>query len=308
MEALEDVLAAQSIMAMADLGRFDVALTAYGCTCLTAGSVRYFVSGQAQMVQNYLRSRQLSGEAPTAICRQQRYIPNHAGTVYAEERKLKFDLALKLQSDYPQQDLALLNRLAQTLNNDAAFPLLEAWRQELIGLFSADQLLLYKETLQEAYIAKKLTVSHYTMLLWWVTDQLRQVEDDILLPGPGKKTFWGFAVLTPEGHFQEYVINANYPAIVQSRTELLTRGLTATPLWQKTLLMPPKIAPYMLREPFLQELSGCLNQDYLALCAQLQQLPSPVSYADYQMAQQKMTSPHCQKLLHTYAHLWNITQ
>ncbi len=67
MEVLEDVLAAQSIMAMADLGRFDVALTAYGCACLTGGSVRYFVSGQAQMVQDYLRSRQLSGETPTAM-------------------------------------------------------------------------------------------------------------------------------------------------------------------------------------------------------------------------------------------------
>ncbi len=306
MEVLEDVLAAQSIMAMADLGRFDVALTAYGCACLTGGSVRYFVSGQAQMVQDYLRSRQLSGETPTAICRQQRYIPSHAGTIYAEERKLKFDLALKMQADYPRQDLALLNHLAQTANSDEAFPLLDAWRLALIGRFSADHLLLYKQTLQEAYIAKKLTASHYTMLLQWVTDQLRQVEDEILLPGPGKKTFWGFAVLMPEGRFQEYVINANYPAVVQSRTKLHTQGLMVTPLWQKTLLMPPKSAPYMLREPFLQELSSCLSQDYLTLFAQLQQLPSPVSSENYQTAQQKMSSPHCQKLLHTYGHLWNI--
>ena len=147
MEVLEDVLAAQSIMAMADLGRFDVALTAYGCACLTGGSVRYFVSGQAQMVQDYLRSRQLSGETPPAICRQQRYIPSHAGTIYAEERKLKFDLALKMQADYPRQDLALLNHLAQTANSDEAFPLLDAWRLALIGRFSADHLLLYKPTL-----------------------------------------------------------------------------------------------------------------------------------------------------------------
>lgn len=306
MEIVEDVLAARSIMEMADLGRFDVALTAYGCACLEAGHVRYFVSAHAQMVHDYIRRSQLAQALPTDICCQIRYIPDHAGTVYAEERKLKFDLALKLQQDYPQTDLTVLAELAQTAHNDAAYPLLAAWQQDLIGLFSADQLLLFKETLQETFIAKKLTAAHYTTLLHWVEDQLRQVENEILLPGEGKKTFWGFAALTPDGQPQEYAINANYPAIMQRRSQLAAQGLLVSPLWQKTLPLPPKCAPYMLRQPFTQQLKTCLNSSYLTLLTQIYQLPSPIAPEDYVQAASCLTSSETRKLHQVYGHLWGL--
>ena len=75
MDVSKDVLAARSVMEMADLGRFDVALNVYGCACLTNGRVRYFVSSHAQMVHDYIRKSQLAQALPTDICCQIRYIP-----------------------------------------------------------------------------------------------------------------------------------------------------------------------------------------------------------------------------------------
>ena len=306
MDVSKDVLAARSVMEMADLGRFDIALNVYGCACLSEGHMHYFVSPHAQMVHDHIRKSQLAQALPTDISTQIRYIPDHAGTVYAEERKLKFDLALKLQQDYPQAELAVLAEFAQMANNDEAYPLFTAWQQDLIGLFSADQLLLFKATLQETYIAKKLTAPHYTALLAWAETQLRQVEDEILLPGEGKKTFWGFAALTPEGLPQEYAVNANYPAIMKQRSQLAAQGLIVSPLWQKTLLLPPKCPPYTLRQPFVQALKAALNDDYLARLAQLHQLPSPIPSEAYAQAASRLSSPEMLRLYQVYGRLWGL--
>lgn len=306
MDVSKDVLAARSVMEMADLGRFDVALTVYGCACLSEGHMHYFVSPHAQMVHDHIRKSQLVHALPTAMDCLIRYIPDHAGTVYAEERKLKFDLALKLQQDHPQAELAVLAELAQIANNDTAYPLLSAWQYDLIGQFSADQLLLFKATLQETYIAKKLSEGHYQQLLHWTDDQLRQVEDEILLPGAGKKTFWGFAALTAEGLPQEYAVNANYPAIMKQRSQLAAQRLVVSPLWQKTLLLPPKCAPYTLRQPFLQALKAALNDDYLARLAQLHQLPSPIPPEVYAQAASRLSSPEMLRLHQVYGRLWGL--
>lgn len=306
MDVAKDVIAARSVMEMADLGRFDVALNVYGCACLTDGQMRYFVSSQAQPVHDYIRQNQLAQALPTDISAQIRYIPDHAGTVYAEERKLKFDLALKLQQDYPQAELAVLAEFAQMANNDEAYPLLTAWQQDLIGLFSADQLLLFKATVEEAHIAKKLTAPHYAALCAWADAQLRQIEDEILLPGQGKKTFWGFAALTPAGTLQTYAVNANYPAIINQRSQLAAQGLIVSPLWQKTLPLPAKGAPYMLREPFTQQLKTCLNSDCLARLTQLHQLPSPIPPEAYAQAASRLSSPETLRLHHVYGRLWGL--
>ena len=304
--AIKDVLAAQSIMEMAELGRFDLSLAAYGFAYLEHNRRRYFVSGKSLSAAQKICELQLSGFCPTPIEVANRFIPDQSGSINYEEEQLKYDLALQLSKFFSQKELLFLTELNSAPFADHAGDIFDLWRRELIGVFDAAELLFFTQATKDAFIAHKLSREHFTFLHNWALSQLKQIDNEIMLSGPGKKTFWGFAVLDNGGNLVKYIIDANYASIEQCRSVYLTSGTPISPTFFQTIAISPKQSIVELRRTFSVQLQSILDREHLSAWQKIRLLPPIYSHETYADILSDINNPKFKRTLQFYKGLWQI--
>lgn len=303
---MRDVSVADDIMQMADMGFFDLLLTAYGTAYWEQDHVTYLISPTKDSLYTHIMSLREEGYTPTKIISQQTFIPNLAGTEEVEQGHLEYETGYNLSELVVADELEAMSQLAAVDNSTIAEPLFSDWQERLIGYFYYPDLQMFSATLTDAYIAKKISPQFYHQTKDWVTGQLHQVSSEIVLPGPGYKTFWGFAHWLPESPAINYSIDGNYAATLAKWEKLRSEGRITSPLYQKTLALKEKHTPLALREPFLKAMKDQFDADFIEKINALHHLPAAIKRADYEDLLKRLKSDYIQESFLLYEKWWGL--
>lgn len=303
---LKDVAITNDIMQMSEMGFFDLLLTAYGTAYVENDGISYLVSANNNILCEYMMALREKGFTPTSVISRQRFIPNLAGTEENEQAQLEYDIGCEMAQLIVPEDLKHIATLAQAENNQQGESLFSEWQEQLEGYFYYPDLQLFSITLTDTYIAKKISTEFYQQIKEWTKQQINQISDEVLLPGKGKKTFWGFAHWKPGKQAVKFMIDGNRAAIINQWEKIRSSGSITSPLYQETLSLKHGHTPLELRTPFLESLKKQLNADYIARLNHIRSLPPSVDVIHYKTIESQLKSDYALQTLSLYKNWWGL--
>lgn len=139
-----DEICAQRIGQIAEMGCMEEEIIVFGCCYLEDGKVKYRVSSDKDEIYRFLLKASDDKLFPTPVqeLTVRQIIPTDGKdeVLYQVKRKL----AQKLKMLYPAEYFAQMRPFVEQEAGNAAWPLLEQLREDMEGLFEADELHFYE--------------------------------------------------------------------------------------------------------------------------------------------------------------------
>ena len=227
-----NVQAAQIAGAMAEMGRYAQEFTVFGSTFWRNGQRFYLVSSEAdKIVEAKLQESAGMFSTPVDCWTISLLVPS--GCEDEVGRTVRQLAAKKMAANYPPAYFELAEKLADTVPNALAEPLLYQWQEELEGLFAQEQLTLFAGALDLAWQRGNVTAAARQKFDQWLKRQ--EMAGDGVQQDRFKQIFYGGAYQKDDGqwaYFANAIKNAAYRrlALCQEQGQL-TSTLLAQCCW-----------------------------------------------------------------------------
>ena len=207
---------------MAELGKFEVEFTMYGCAFYENGKVLYLVSENAEKVYDFMYDIANAEKLPTDIhsASIRGLVPS--GAEHYILNNVREQLLDKLYSLYDEQYFSVLFDLQNVLRTNEAVTVLKKLKYQLDGICNREQLQLFQGLLETAYRRKILKTESYIEFMQWIGWTRRDLEQELIRTDLYEKIFYGFAYWKENEPVKIYVDgykNNIYKRIEQRRTE-----------------------------------------------------------------------------------------
>ena len=207
---------------MAELGKFEVEFTMYGCAFYENGKVMYLVSENAEKVYDFIYDIANAEKLPTDIHSASIRSLVPSGAEHYILNNVREQLLDKLYSLYDEQYFSVLFDLQNVLRTNEAVTVLKKLKYQLDGICNREQLQLFQGLLETAYRRKILKTESYIEFMQWIGWTRRDLEQELIRTDLYEKIFYGFAYWKENEPVKIYVDgykNNIYKRIEQRRTE-----------------------------------------------------------------------------------------
>ena len=302
-----DEICAQRIGQIAEMGCMEEEIIVFGCCYLEDGKVKYRVSSDKDEIYQFLLKASDDKLFPTPVqeLTVRQIIPTDGkdGVVYQVKRKL----AQKLKTLYPAEYFAQMKQFVEQEAGNAAWPLLEQLREEMEGLFEADELHFYEMLVRQCCQKKLLDDKHKQQAWDWLEKNRNQMEDDIVIKEKNERTFYGILYLKADGTYGSKM-NLELERVMQEKISLECDGVLVSPVLHKTFWYREAQELSTLRGKFTDWMKGLAGERLKDLLEQLQSFATPVDKAAYgkMLAQNGQLPQESQYAMQWYRSIWNV--
>lgn len=279
MVAARDLKCGNDVAKMAALGRWADEFSVYGVSYWENEKVWHYISANQEEIWRFVEESQKEARYPTMVAEwvNRTLVPSGERENYLWRTKVI--MAQKMKAWYSENFLAGLVHFAQRENSSTADKWLWQWQDELIGCFEREKLERFRTLVQYAYDSKKLSLAAYTKLQGWLEHVFNQMADDPVVRKAFKRTFFGIGYGAWDK--RQYYVNAKKALVWQKKQQLMSQGISTTPIWQKTYWYDyqPNLAE--TKKDFLAHIQACFDKTYDERLHILQKLSGPIEAADY---------------------------
>lgn len=213
---------AEEVAIMAELGKFEVEFTMYGCAYYENGKVKYLVSENAEKIYDFMYDIVNAEKLPTNIhsATMRTLVPSGAEAyILSEVRKQLLD---KLYQLYDEKYFEILFEMQNVLRKDTAYSALKDLQYRFDGTCNQEQLQIFQGILESAYRKKILSTESYMEFQQWIRWTKRDLDQEPIKSDLYEKTFYALAYFKERQPIQIYVDgykNNIYKRIEQRRAE-----------------------------------------------------------------------------------------
>ena len=308
MVARRDLVVANDIAEMAALGWFPHEFIVYGCSYVQDGIQYYKVSSQDTELHHFKEEclKQNIYVSPIVELLNRVSVPSGMQEEYMLRTKIK--LAKQLQTDFVSDWMQQFSQFAEHEGNDSAAALLFDLKDKLIGCFEREVLDLCAPIIDYAFYQKKLKIETYQELKNWLKYVYSQMEDDVVIRKNFKRIFYGFAYKTDTGQIR-YITNASESEVRKRKEDLYCKGISSTPILQKTYYFENQPNLASVRDQFLAVLKQWMDEEYWWYLETIDALPVAVSVTQMEQLEQAIPAGQTmlQKQMQYYRSLWGMT-
>lgn len=246
-----DAQVAEDVRKKAELGWLEQEFTMYGTAYLQDGEMCYKVSADAGKIYAFIEASTRRQIFCSNVLTHTRTCAVPIGQQEDTALAVKKETACRLRQTYPPELFILLQKLAEQIRTDDAYPYLCAQRDALEGVFDERRLKSFEDLTAHCYSAQKLSPAHYQALAAWIEREKQGLLDDFVSKDRFSKTFYGLAYAAPTGF--RYLHDSLPEYICQRQAALEEKGTFTSPIFAQTLYYN-----------YTYDLAAC-RQDYDAL-------------------------------------------
>lgn len=302
-----DVICAQEVNQMYNLGCFAEQFVTYSTCCLLGQTCAYFVSDKAENAYQFAQHK-LNEDIfclPVHKQTQEAMVPSG----HRENLSLQFkrQAAQRLKEEGAGEAARLVSSLAKPANN-AAQELLEQLKKTLTGCFEEEKLQIFAGLVQFAFNAKKVTPLYYLKCQQWLADVMQDIEEERIKHAMHERVYTGFAYLKQDGS-AGYYYNAVKAMTLERQGVLRSQKQLVTPIFRKRYCFQDIDQLNDIAMAFKTALRSRLDTNYLAVLQQIYQLPGPIEKENFrEIYNQQSYSAHVLSVqaLNYYGVLWNV--
>ena len=303
-EIFRDLRAAETVGQKLEMGWLEIEFTVYGTTYLKDGDMNYKISTEAgkiyQFMENALTEDVYCSNIQTFTHRC--HVPIGMNEdVLMEVKKI---LAAKMYKAYPKELFELLDKIAEYIQNDDAYPLLLEEKNKVESTFDEHKLKNFRVLIKHCYSLKRLNKEHYRELLAWLDKEEESMQDSFITKDIFEKTFYGIAY--PSGENYKYIDDNVLEYTYHQKYELEQEGIWTSPIFEETLWHNYQYTFKDCRKTYDTMFKAAMNESLLKKLSML--FEHPIVISSKEILQEAMQlSPEASKTLKRYIKKWNIT-
>ena len=308
MASIRDLTCIHSVAHMAEYGKYEEEFIVYGCSCLENDKLVYRISPSGQEIFRFQEQaaleNQLTSPVHTLMNRCIVQTGQHEQRLYETE----IGLANTLQTLYPRLFFEQLERCKNAPFTDAAKEIFDVLRFQLNGIFSTDYLQLLQGLVAMAYQAHVLTPTALSEIQQWQKTIQQQMEHDVLITKPFKRTFYGICYFN-QTRAPQYKVNAQKFVVLNEQRALKRRRYPVTPIFQKTYWYDYGMEPKEVKESLKKQLKLYYGESYWQYWRQIKALAPVVEKDQFQQALQVIERTGLQEQRDAfleYGYDWNV--
>ena len=308
MASIRDLTCIHSVAHMAECGKYEEEFIVYGCSCMENGKLVYRISPSEQEIFRFQEKAALENQPTSPMhTRMNRCIVQtgqHEQRLYETE----IGLANTLQTLYPHLFFEQLGCCTNAPFTDTAREIFDELRTQLNGIFSADYLQLLQGLVSMAYQAHVLTPAALSEIQQWQKTIQQQMEHDVLITKPFKRTFYGICYFN-QNEVPQYKVNAQKFVVLHEQRALKRRRYPVTPIFQKTYWYDYGVEPKEVKELFKKQLKQYYDESYWQYWRQIKALAAVVEKEQFQQALQMIEQTGVQEQRDAfleYGYDWNV--
>jgi len=293
---------------MAEYGKYEEEFIVYGCSCFEQGKIVYRISPSVQEIIRFkeqaILDNLVTSPVHTLMKRCVVQTGQHEQLLYETEIQLACALR-RLYQPLFFEELEICNDAPFT---DSAKEIFDDLRSQLNGIFSADYLQLLEGLVSMAYQAHVLTPNALSEIQQWQKNVQRQMEHDVFIQKPFKRTFYGICYREKTGE-KKYKINAQEYTILCERRKLMQQKYAVTPVFQKTYWYDYGVAPKDMKELFKKDLAAYYGETYWQYWQKIKSLQPVFEQGQFAQALQRIEQtgvPEQRDAFLEYGYNWNV--
>lgn len=304
-----DVLVALDIGKKAEMGYYDVEMTAYGSVYLKNGERNYLLSMDAAKVYDFCENAVLDDLYPTVVAENFFKKPIPRGFKELLELDLKKDTAKGLQAKYSAEFLNELKNLADMMSQDSAVDLLTEYIGSIKYTFDRMAFDLFESTLVWAMNHKKLGKKDYLILLQELNEERDSISNELRPHDVFNQTFYavGYEV---NGRI-EYIYDARKEYVYKKKVALELEGVLVSPIIEETVFYNYKYRLFDARKDFINSLPKIFHEGYWQLLKNIKELPTKMSAQEFEAIADGMREKYGEGINETlkmYANRWDVVR
>lgn len=302
-----DVQVAADVGRMAELGKFDMEFTVYGCGEWCAdGTVQYHATEEEEKLFEYIRQARLKNHYCTDIHKLSRKTQVPFEMKEEMEQQIKYHLLQQMKRTYGKQLWTDLEPWFQAEPNSAALDILMEYREQVEGYYDEADLQLLMSLAYRAYCGKVLKQEDYRELQMWHKHVRQQMADDPITEGNLARTFYGFCYM--ENGTQKCLMDAQKSRVLREWEEKLLEGLIPGDILRKTYRFDQFNIMSELRNQFRNWLMTAEDEVYFRRLYEIKKLPGVLKEEPVQNAMNAFTDqPAVQRTVKKFYREWNYS-
>lgn len=277
---IRDLQVAEDIGARAKLGWFDVEFNFFGTAYEQAGEEYYLISSNPIRIYDFIAEQCRLDIYCSPVDVYVKKCPVPSGTEDLIARDIKLLLGKQLQRKYTPDFLQDFQETFRDIANDGAKDILEAWQEQIDGLFDQELLGLFNHLVQTAYSAKVLKRRSYDEFQRWIQSVYADMGDDLIVKDVYRRDLYSLTYW--DGGKRHTVINAQKDRLYVKAQELMKRGILSTPIYGKTYWYNHDYRLTDARKEYEAYLKSDLMEAFLQAADRINNLPSAIDGAFYQ--------------------------
>ncbi len=302
-----DVTTAEEVAQLMELKYFDEQFLYYGTAYAEEGRVKYRLNRNGMAIYDFLISSARRNVYPIGVETYVQLIRVPSGKEEILAAEVRENFVEKLKATYPKEIFQALNRLGHVPPTDQAKGMLQQWQEELELCYDPDEIQLYAEVVQEAFVRKLLCAESLEQLQRWAGRRQEQIRSNEHPIWREKRCIYGF-LYRQNGNFLPYS-NAEKQVALERRYTLQCKGVFCTPIFAKEYWIDTKPDQSMLlwRKQFEEEMRSRMTGTYLDRLQMLRDLETPVSSAYFRAQMGKIDVaryPSTLPVIRFYANQW----
>ena len=302
-----DMICAQEVNQMYNLGCFAEQFVTYATCCLLNQTSYYFVSDRAENAYGFCQSK-LQVDIfclPDRKQTQSALVPS--GHREDLSQQFKRQAALALVQDGASETARLLANLAKPAVNSAE-GILSQLQRRLTGCFAEDSLQIFAGLVELSYAARKITALTYWKYRQWLGSVTADWADKRIVHDVHERVYTGIGYLNADGSLG-YYYNAVEAMTLERQCLLRCQKQLVTPLFRKRYCFHDIDQLSEIALDFQRVLRRCYSLSYFAICQQIYQLPGVVEQPDFLAVyaeQQAKGRALAVQALNYYGTLWTV--
>ena len=308
MTSIRDLTCIHSVAHMAECGKYEEEFIVYGCSCVEKGKIVYHISPSVREILRFKEqaalNNQLVSPVHTLMNRCLVQTGQHEQRLYETEIRLANTLQ-QLYSHLFFEQLEVCNHAPFT---DAAKEIFDNLRFQMNGIFSLDYLQILQGLLAMAYSSHVLTTAALQEIQQWEKKVQQQLEHDVFIEKPFKRSFYGICYLDQEGKPQ-YKVNAQEFMVLMEQRKLKRQRIPVTPIFQKTYWYDYGVEPKEIRKQFRKQLEIYYGETYWCYWKKIKRLAPVVDKMQFQQGLHLLETtnvPEEKDALLEFGYDWNV--
>lgn len=288
---------------MAELGGFAEEITIYGCAYKENGEVLYRVTDDPDEVYRFYDGAARQGLLPTLP---ETYVRREIIPAGQRERmtdEAKIACARQMHAAFDAHFWTLMDALAACAPSNAAYDILERYRQALDGRYAREPLSLFSVMLDEALRRHRLTPEADARFADWVRENEEKMADDWIFKERCESTFYGFAAINDKQTLRLQVDTSPFN-LLEKQQALRLDGRRVTPIFSRVMQYKEQSALPKMRRQFQAWLEDIARRLALPFEEALDQGDAP--QMPFAPASCEGLSESAEKTLRYYLHLWGL--
>ena len=264
-----DVKCANDVASMMELGRFEKEFIAYGTAGRKDdGELYYYASSNEERLYQYVNEQRWKGNyfTPVVSVVKRSLVPS--GMEDDIVQVTKQCMLGEMKREYERVDyFGQMQQFYEMGHNDNAYPILQAYKEEIEGHFEERELQLFLGAVRIAYDGKVLSEEKYQELMAWYQYIRRQMEDDPIVAENIERTLYGFVYY--ENEMRKVAYDAQEICVLRQYNEKILKGFTVGPIMHKTYWFPQFKLMKEVRDSFCDWLKTGQDEAYFTMLHQI---------------------------------------